>query len=511
MRWKNPVFCVSLLFLVFVFLFDGSLARGGSTGEAARLPAPSIDLELLATFGDEPIGIANAGDGSNRLFILGKKGRIKIFSGGEVIQTPFLDITDRVSSQDEEGLLGLAFHPDYANNGQFYVYYSDLLGHSVVSRFNVSPNDPNVADPDSEVMLINEPHAAPEHYGGALQFGPDGYLYIPLGDGGPGGDPENNAQDLEEILGKILRVDVDSGDPYGIPPTNPFVGVPHARPEIWSYGFRNPWRVSFDRATGDLYMADVGESSWEEVNFQPASSQGGENYGWRRMEGNHCFKPPMGCNDGSLTLPFVEYPHSRPGEFIGCAIIGGYVYRGHGFPLLNGIYFYGDWCTGRVWGSQLTDNGNRHGAELLDTLLMPASFGEDEAGEVYMTDQSVNGLFRIIDLRPFCDVEIEKTIYTDGDTVRATVRRLVNLGDSDATVRLRMGLRRPSGPPIVLVDKGGDGSFQILAGEDKDSGPQDLFTVTPQTKRGSWSLSCELTDPFTGELLATDDSPFVVQ
>jgi glucose/arabinose dehydrogenase len=477
----------------------------------AEAAAPAIKIVPVAQLGASPVGISNAGDGSGRLFVLLKAGKILIYSGGEVLPVPFLDIRDRVSQVDEQGLLGLAFHPDYAENGQFYVYYSDLAGNSVISRFNVSPTDPNAADPDSEAVVLTIPHFAPEHYAGQMQFGPEGYLYIPSGDGSPQGDPDDRAQDLGLLLGKILRIDVDSGDPYAIPPTNPFVGVPGVLPEIWAYGLRNPWRISFDSLTGDLYIADVGQDNWEEVNLQPASSPGGENYGWRLMEGRHCYNPPMDCYDESLTLPFAEYPHFNEQGLFGCAVIGGNVYRGGRFPLLEGLYFFGDWCTGKIWGTLEKENGSRKHAQLLDTGLSITAFGQDEAGEIYLVETSTNTLYNVVDTRPFCDVEIAKAVYTEGETVAASVRRLVNLGDTDVAVRLRMAMERPTGSPILLVDKGADGSFEILAGEDKDAGSKDLFTVGPKTQRGQWFLSCKLNDPVTGKLLASDDSPFLVQ
>jgi hypothetical protein len=303
---------------------------------------------------------------------------------------------------------------------------------------------------------------------------------------------------------------VDSAEPYAIPPTNPFVGDPDALPEIWAYGLRNPWRVSFDRSTGDLYIGDVGYASWEEVNEQPASSPGGENYGWRLMEGKHCFDPPMGCNDGTLTLPFAEYPHFD-GGFVGCAVIGGYVYRGGRFPLLNGTYFFADWCSGRIWGTLKTQNDERKHAELLVTTLHPTAFGEDWAGELYLVENETKNLYRIVDTRPFCDVEIEKPLYTDGETVTASVRRLVNLGDVDVAVRLRVAVVPPTGPRRILVDKGSDGSFELHAGDDKDAGPQALFEVRPKDPRGSYVLTCELSDPQSGKVIAKDDSPFAVQ
>jgi glucose/arabinose dehydrogenase len=372
-------------------MVPGLLVGGGAVVQAA----PMIELQQLATFDGDPIGIANAGDGSGRLFIILQDGRIMIYSGGGVLPDPFLDISDRVSCCGERGLLGLAFHPDYAQNGQFYVNYTDVNGDTHVSRFLVT-NDPDVADPDSEkpVIAIDQPFS--NHNGGQLQFGPDGYLYIGMGDGGSGGDPGNRAQDLGELLGKMLRIDVDNGNRYAIPPTNPFIDVPGARPEIWAYGFRNPWRFGFDRATGDLFIADVGQEDWEEISFQRASSPGGENYGWRLMEGKSCYNPPENCNDGSLKLPIIVYPHSHDGDFIGCAVIGGYRYRGPSYPALTGVYFFADNCTGRLWAA-IRQGPAAKVREIAVTGLNITSFGEDEAGDHYLTEIGDNALYKLID------------------------------------------------------------------------------------------------------------------
>jgi glucose/arabinose dehydrogenase len=365
-------------------------------GSATALwAAPKIELKLLANFDGDPIGIAHAGDDSGRLFVILQDGRIMIYTPGGVLPTPFLDISDRVSCCGEQGLLGLAFHPDYAQNGQFYVDYTDVNGDTHVSRFLVTGN-PNVADPDSEKPVIAIDQPFPNHNGGQLQFGPDGYLYIGMGDGGSGGDPGNRAQNLAELLGKILRLDVDHGNRYAIPPTNPFVDVPGARPEIWAYGFRNPWRFGFDRANGDLIIADVGQENWEEIDFQDASSPGGENYGWRLMEGKSCYNPPQDCNDGTLKLPILVYPHFDNGDFIGCAVIGGYRYRGPSFPALNGVYFFGDDCTGRLWAA-FSRGGSRHVVQIAETGLEITSFGEDDAGDQYMVEILGNGLYKLID------------------------------------------------------------------------------------------------------------------
>jgi glucose/arabinose dehydrogenase len=333
-----------------------------------------------------------AGDGSGRLFILEQTGRILIIENGAVNPAPFLDIVSLVGSDGiEQGLLGLAFHPDYVNNGFFYVYYTDKEGDTVVARYTVSADNPALADPASAKTLLafDQPYA--NHNGGQLAFGPDGYLYIGTGDGGSANDPHNNGQRLDTFLGKILRIDVDGGDPYAVPADNPFVDEASARPEIWSYGWRNPWRFSFDRQTGDLYIADVGQNQYEEVNFEPVGAPGGLNYGWRLMEGLHCFDP-SDCDPATrgLVLPIVEYDHS-----LGCSVTGGYVYRGAQFPTLTGVYLYADYCSGIIWGLRLEADGSWSQAELLPSGFRVSSFGQDEAGELYVADH-VGNLLRIV-------------------------------------------------------------------------------------------------------------------
>ena len=359
---------------------------------AASWGAVNIKVEPVVTGLSNPVDITHAGDGSGRLFIVLKGGRIVIFDGAQVLSPPFLDITSLVSSGGERGLLGAAFHPSYVGNGFFYLSYTDAAGDSVIARYSVSV-DPNRADSASGVILLTITQPFSNHNGGQLQFGPDGYLYISIGDGGSGGDPQNNGQNLGNLLGKILRIDVDSGFPFAVPADNPFVGVGGAREEIWSYGFRNPWRFSFDRLTGDLFIGDVGQASWEEIDFQPAGSTGGENYGWRLMEGSSCFNPAINCNDGTLTLPILEYDHT-----VGCSVTGGYRYRGNANPDLDGIYLYGDYCTGRIWGATEDGLGGWTTTELLDTTFLISTFGEDESGEIYVAHfSSPNGaIYQIV-------------------------------------------------------------------------------------------------------------------
>lgn len=358
-------------------------------------PVSSISLEPVISEGLVQVTyLTHAYD--ERLFVLEKIGRIRIIENGLLVEQPFLDISDRVGSvSSEQGLLGLAFHPDYAtdgapNEGNFYVNYTDYSGNTHISRFSVLENDPDRADPNSEVIYLTQIQPFPNHNGGSLAFGPDGYLYAGLGDGGSANDPLGAGQDLSTLLGKILRLDVDSTpDEYAIPPDNPFVSVDGAQPEIWAYGLRNPWRISFDRATGDLYIADVGQNQWEEVNFQSDGSVGGENYGWRIMEGTHCFEAET-CGQQDLVLPVFEYDHS-----MGCSITGGYVYRGNLFPAMTGNYFVSDYCTGTIW-RLIPDGDNWLADVVLESDLIISSFGEDVNGEIYVTNYWSGGIFRIV-------------------------------------------------------------------------------------------------------------------
>ncbi|HEU4886735.1 MAG TPA: PQQ-dependent sugar dehydrogenase [Thermoanaerobaculia bacterium] len=354
---------------------------------------PSVVLEPIANGLDSPVSITHAGD--DRLFITLQDGMVVIYDGTQVLPEPFLDIRSLVRSGGERGLLSIAFHPRYAQNGLFYVNYTNLQGHTVVARYSVLPQNPDRANPNSALILLTINQPFPNHNGGQLQFGPDGYLYIGMGDGGSGGDPANRAQNLLNLLGKMLRIDVDSASPYAIPPSNPYANLDNARGEIWASGLRNPWRFSFDRATGDLWIADVGQGTWEEIDFQPATSIGGENYGWRLMEGTHCFEPPSGCNPGNLVLPVIEYDHD-----FGCSVTGGYVYRGTRSPRLIGQYIYGDYCSGIIWGGTRNANGTVTSRVLIDATFNISTFGEDAAGEVYVGGYSNGVLYRLVDSRP---------------------------------------------------------------------------------------------------------------
>ncbi len=357
----------------------------------AGIPDPSgLDWAQIASGLDSPVGIASARDNSGRLFVLEKPGRIRILNlkGDQLLPDPFLDISDRVGSRgSEQGLLGLAFDPNYSKNGYFYVNYTDNNGNTSISRFRVSA-DSNRADPSTEKALLHIQQPFPNHNGGGLAFGPDGYLYLGLGDGGSQGDPHRNGQSVQVLLGKLLRIDVSKGDPYTIPADNPFAKG-GGKAEIWAYGLRNPWRFTFDRKTGDLYIADVGQDVWEEIDYLPAGSPGGTNFGWSLREGKHPYQDtvPPGVK---LTDPVAEYSHSEGG----CAIIGGPLYRGAALPDWQGVYFYGDYCSGKIWGLKKTATGWVNQL-IFQTSFSISSFGEDGSGEIYLADQH-GGIYRLV-------------------------------------------------------------------------------------------------------------------
>jgi glucose/arabinose dehydrogenase len=349
------------------------------TRPSALVTTPPFSLTFmpLAAGFAAPVGIVNAGD--DRLFIVQQTGQIRIMNiTGTVVVTPFLDISNTIALQNyEQGLLGLAFDPNYASNGYFYAHYTALNWDVKISRFQVSA-DPNVANPASEVNLLTIPHGDYEnHNGGQLQFGPDGYLYIAVGDGGSSDDPGNNAQNLNTWLGKILRINVSGQTTYTIPAGNPFTQTVNARPEIWSFGLRNPWRFSFDRATGNLYIADVGQGGYEEINVEPAGA-GGRNYGWRCYEGLHINPNVPACPTPTITytMPIFEYDHTQ-----GNVVTGGYVYRGARYPAMQGYYFFADFGSGRWWAMDMLANTV---TGLGQPLAEVTTLGEDAAGELYL-------------------------------------------------------------------------------------------------------------------------------
>lgn len=384
--------------IMVMVLLSALLQLTACNSENGFVPAPGTPVLVLTPIVNgfvQPVHIAHAGDGSDRMFIVERAGRVRVITDGAIRQAPFLDIADRVlSDENERGLLSIAFPPDFDDSGEFYVYYTGGTdGRSVLSRFL---SNGEIANPASEEILLEIPQPAPNHNGGQIAFGPDdGYLYIALGDGGGSGDQFNQAQDTSTLLGALLRIDVaaDAPAPYGIPPDNPFLDIPAARKEIWAFGLRNPWRFSFDRANGDLYIGDVGQGSYEEIDFQPAGSPGGENYGWSLMEGLHCFPATItNCARNDLVLPVAEYAHVGGG--CSGSVSGGFVYRGTDYPGLQGYYLYGDFCTGRIRGFRMGASGPQQSFQF-DSALAISTFGEDEAGELYIADYLSGNLYRI--------------------------------------------------------------------------------------------------------------------
>lgn len=380
--------------------------------QLAPQPARNVRLDIkeVATGFNQPLYITNAGDGSGRIFIVEHAGVIKILKDGKTLEKPFLDISakglDRVSrpkdESDERGLLGVAFHPDYEKNGRFFVHYTKVEEDTtIIAEYKVSADDPNVAGAEEKIILgpIKQPQW--NHNGGMVEFGPDGYLYIGMGDGGfrddtgPGHNPEiGNGQDTATLLGKILRIDVDKPQAplaYGIPKDNPFVGKDPAKflPEIYATGMRNPWRFSFDRKTGRLFCGDVGQKLWEEVNI----IENGGNYGWRFMEGNQCFNPAENCELPGMKRPIHVYDHSE--DKGGLSITGGYVYRGKQFPAMNGLYVFADYSSSRIWTLREEKDGTWTSQEHLRPQFYIPTFGEDEAGEIYLCNKFRGVIFQV--------------------------------------------------------------------------------------------------------------------
>jgi glucose/arabinose dehydrogenase len=368
---------------------DTQAPEDGNGGDDGNDPPPEFRLtvEVVAGGLSDPLFLA-APPGDTRLFVVEQAGLVRVIENGQLVSAPFLDIRDLVRSGGERGLLSIAFHPEYASNGLFYVSYtSEPDGDTRIARYGVSA-DRNRADASSARVIFEQDQPFGNHNGGLIAFGPDGMLYIGLGDGGSGGDPQGNGQNTGTLLGALLRIDVDGGDPYVIPADNPFVGRA-GRDEIWAYGLRNPWRFAFDREAGHLYIADVGQNDWEEVNVAPAE-QGGLNYGWNIMEGQHCYRTAA-CDMAGLELPVLEYDHSQ-----GCSVTGGYVYRGSAIPEIRGHYFYSDFCDGFLRSFTYVGNGiaDQRMWDVGD-LGSVLSFGEDAAGELYVL--SANGsVYRLV-------------------------------------------------------------------------------------------------------------------
>ena len=358
------------------------LVLGCSEGATGPNPPPpqGLELELVASGLIDPLYLITP-PGDDRLFVVEQNGRIRIIQSGHLVAAPFLDIRSKVSYGGERGLFSVAFHPDYASNGYFYVDYTDTSGDTRIERYTVS-GDPNAADAGSAKLILGVDQPYANHNGGLIAFGPDGMLYIGMGDGGSAGDPQGNGQDRGTLLGALLRIDVDGGDPYAVPPDNPFVGQAKAKGEVWAYGLRNPWRWAFDPTAGLLYVADVGQNTWEEVDVIPMDSAGA-NFGWNVMEGNHCFLGSS-CDRSGLVLPVLEYSHSD-----GCSITGGYVYRGSAIPGLQGHYFYADYCAGWVRSFRYASGSATDERQWdLGEIGQPLSFGQDGAGELYVMSRN---------------------------------------------------------------------------------------------------------------------------
>lgn len=353
-----------------------------------------IGFEPVAEGFNQPVDLTHANDGTGVLYVVEKPGTVRMIVDSERVEEPFLDITDRVGSSGyEQGLLGIAFPPDYANSRVFYVYYTNHRDYAVLSRFSVADND--IADPASERVILQQEQPYPNHNGGQIKFGPDGYLYIALGDGGSGGDPLNAGQRLDTWLGKILRIDVDPNsvpeeEPYSIPEDNPFVDDEAALPEIYAYGLRNPWRFSFDTETGDMFIADVGQNAIEEINLLPAGTDEALNFGWNILEGSSCFLE-TGCDTTGHTMPILEYPHADGS----CSVTGGAVYYGQNLSDLHGSYIFADFCSGLVWQGVQGDDGNWTMSEPIQSGLAISSFGVDESGELYVVDLNSGTVFRL--------------------------------------------------------------------------------------------------------------------
>jgi glucose/arabinose dehydrogenase len=370
--------------------------KANPTPNPAPAPTPKISLRFDRVAGglSKPVFVTGAGDGSGRLFVLEQGGRIRIVKNGTLAALPFLDVSTLVQAGGERGLLGLAFHPDYASDGRLYVFYTDNSPDNALTvvQYRVSVVNPDLADPASAKVLLTIPHnQAANHNGGMLAFGPDSRLYVGTGDGGGSGGQFGYSQNLGSLLAKILRLDVDhpaNGKPYGTS-GNPFTGVAGARPEIWAYGLRNPWRFSFDRTAGDLWIGDVGQAQWEEIDHAN-SGIGGQDYGWNKMEGAHCYSPASGCDKTGLTMPVAEYGHA-----LGCAVVGGYAYRGVASPAMRGKYLFGDSCSGRVWALNAGSDTGQTPSQLAATGKSISSFGQGDNGELYLLDLSAGELLHI--------------------------------------------------------------------------------------------------------------------
>lgn len=482
-KWKFRAF---LLIMALTLISAGVPARGESekrlnlsgTG-AARPTATALTTVRIASGLSRPVFVCSPPGDNERLFILEQyTGLIKIWRNDSVLARPFMDIGDSLATNgNEQGLLGMAFHPAFETNRYFFINYTKVGGATVIKRYMVSANDPDSADFSSGVtiMTILQPYS--NHNGGMIVFSPvDGYLYIGMGDGGSGGDPQNRAQDGSSLLGKMLRIDVDAGFPYGIPPDNPFVDSASTLDEIWAKGLRNPWRFSFDALTGEMYIGDVGQNAWEEISYQPAGSPGGENYGWRLKEGTHCHNPSTNCDpDGVLTGPIYEYSHASSR----CSVTGGYVYRGCAIPDLQGTYFFADYCTSEIWtfrydGTNITEFTDRT-AELEPgggiTIDWISSFGVDNRGELYILDHLGGEIFKIV------PEGVPSLCFFDCGDIDVNGR--INI--LDITYLLNYLYKGGAAPvSLTAADVNGSGGINIL----------DITSLIAHMYKGGPALSC---------------------
>lgn len=370
-----------------------SPAPSEEAGPPASPIGDGLALAVVAGLLDSPVDIATAGDGSGRIFVVEQSGTIRIVQDGERLSTPFLDISGQITSGGERGLLGLAFHPDFPADPRFFVDYTDAQGDTVISSFRVDPASPDQVDPESELILLTIPQPYANHNGGSLAFDNDGMLLIGMGDGGSGGDPEGNGQRLDRLLGKILRIDVlgteaTAEKPYGIPSDNPYATTAGVRPEIWLSGLRNPWRMRIDEATGDLWIGDVGQGDWEEIDVIRAGG-GGQNLGWNTMEGTHCFRP--NCDPARFTLPVAEYDHGS-----GCSVTGGVVVRGSSVPAVQDRYLFSDYCSGTLWSLDPTSDTLTEPTVVGETGRAISSFWVAEDGSILLTDLNGGQLLRLV-------------------------------------------------------------------------------------------------------------------
>ena len=472
----------AVILLTSVFFFP---ATASAVAAQSNIPR-NLQFSTLVSGLNQPLFVTHAGDGSGRLFIVERGGKILLYKNNALVATPFLDISSLVTTAGgEQGLLGLAFHPNYSTNGYFFVVYISTDSKITLARYTVQTGDPDQADSGSANILLQITKTRSNHNGGMIAFGPDGYLYMGTGDSGGGGDPDKVAQNKTSLLGKILRLDVDSGSPYGIPTSNPFYSDsnPLVKKEIWAYGLRNPWRFSFDALTADLFIADVGQNSQEEVNFQAASSAGGENYGWSILEGTLCYNPSTGCVPPTGYMPPVaEYAHTVvTHDDNGCSVTGGYVYRGTAFETLKGVYLYGDFCLGKIWGLRY-ESGSWANTLIADTGYLITSFGEDELGELYLTDYATGSVIKI----------------QEGPVAVESIKR----NDPSPTTSTSVTYTVKFNAPVTGVDH--DDFSLVTTGEisgasfSASTGSGDTYTVTVDVTSGTGTLRLDVKNSGTG-------------